>query len=102
MKIHRMNVEILLKEIQKLEEIQANLKRVGGAWCDADTPGEAAYYRASLESLLEKFRQKMAIIYDFQHERGLVDADAPNPDIIGNFGVIAAAHGQSKPSIDGT
>lgn len=82
MKISQFNLKILLEEVDTLCDMRAELKEAGKSWLrfqeERDKWGSVDQYwtaisRSKLERKLVEFREKLAMVYDFMGDRGLVE-----------------------------
>lgn len=81
MKISRFNLGIFADEVEQLDKMLDPLKNAAKDWMRAkDTTLDQwtiNMYRNKLESEMMEFRQKIATIYDFMGDRGLVNFIPP-------------------------
>ena len=82
MKISQFNLNILLDEVDALCQMQKPLKEAAQEWLKHQKSREVygssdqywtALARTKLERELIEFREKLAMVYDFMGDRGLVE-----------------------------
>lgn len=80
MKLSRFNLSILLSENKALADLEEELREAGEAWMESVNRREEGSSdwltkgrRERLERLLTEYRFKLAAVYDFMGDRGMVD-----------------------------
>lgn len=85
MKLSRFNLGIFITEAESLCDLVPSLKEASEEWIKLQNRRDAGwtvdqdqinYIRSKVERLLMQFREKMATVYDFQGDRGLVNFEA--------------------------
>ncbi|HEY1248818.1 MAG TPA: hypothetical protein VGE97_07525 [Nitrososphaera sp.] len=82
MKLSRFNTQIFIKELEDLSQQISETKTQAETWIEAvdrrdKGMGWSQYHvqglRMGLENRLNELREKLAVVYDFQGDRGMAD-----------------------------
>jgi len=82
MKLTQFNVKIFVSELEDLESMSSRIRTQAETWLDGQERRDKGYgfdqygmqaIRMGLEDQLNAFREKLALVYDFQGDRGMAD-----------------------------